>query len=276
MQGAVAVGSSELWRRPTRQTTAHAWRPRRSLGCSSARSISCASVGEEWRIAKVLARDSRGRPSRVVYPKALLRVLFRPKPEPGEAGCTCLTEVLHPGVCRCGMWTAGAKRAGQLKVSFWLPRTLCGTLSSRRPGRGCPFACCSCLTLSCAYLPNGTQEEPISAKQSEASERPVLSDAARWFSLRHRDLVLVLHEGPRAADQGEHRHHRPRRGQAVPRGRLAEHPTARAQRLTRQQRHDRGCARTVRSRRDRSRPAGTSRDAWGRFVMRSGPSRSPS
>ena len=30
--------------------------------------------GEEWGIAKVLARDSRGRPSRIVYPKALLRV----------------------------------------------------------------------------------------------------------------------------------------------------------------------------------------------------------
>ena len=30
--------------------------------------------GEQWGIAKVLARDSRGRPSRIVYPKALLRV----------------------------------------------------------------------------------------------------------------------------------------------------------------------------------------------------------
>jgi hypothetical protein len=29
--------------------------------------------GEQWGIAKVLARDTRGRPSRVVYPKGLLR-----------------------------------------------------------------------------------------------------------------------------------------------------------------------------------------------------------
>jgi hypothetical protein len=36
--------------------------------------------GEEWGIAKVLARDSRGRPSRVVYPKALLRAYLNAKP----------------------------------------------------------------------------------------------------------------------------------------------------------------------------------------------------
>ena|SRR5205809_2146379 len=36
--------------------------------------------GGEWGIAKVLARDSRGRPSRVVYPKALVRVYLQAKP----------------------------------------------------------------------------------------------------------------------------------------------------------------------------------------------------
>lgn len=36
--------------------------------------------GEEWGIAKVLARDSRGRPSRVVYPKGLLRTYLSAKP----------------------------------------------------------------------------------------------------------------------------------------------------------------------------------------------------
>src|SRR5438045_1335258 len=36
--------------------------------------------GEAWGIAKVLARDSRGRPSRVVYPRALLRAYLATKP----------------------------------------------------------------------------------------------------------------------------------------------------------------------------------------------------
>ena len=36
--------------------------------------------GEEWGIAKVLARDSRDRPTRVVYPKALLRTYLRGSP----------------------------------------------------------------------------------------------------------------------------------------------------------------------------------------------------
>src|SRR2546426_8216806 len=36
--------------------------------------------GEEWGIAKVLARDSRGRPSRVVYPKMLVRAYLQAKP----------------------------------------------------------------------------------------------------------------------------------------------------------------------------------------------------
>ena len=36
--------------------------------------------GEEWGIAKVLARDSRSRPSRVVYPKALLRTYLSARP----------------------------------------------------------------------------------------------------------------------------------------------------------------------------------------------------
>ena len=36
--------------------------------------------GEQWGIAKVLARDSRGRPSRVVYPKALLRQYLTERP----------------------------------------------------------------------------------------------------------------------------------------------------------------------------------------------------
>lgn len=36
--------------------------------------------GESWGIAKTLARDSRGRPSRVVYPKALLRAYLQGKP----------------------------------------------------------------------------------------------------------------------------------------------------------------------------------------------------
>ena len=35
--------------------------------------------GEAWGIAKVLARDSRGRPSRVVYPKVLLRAYLNSK-----------------------------------------------------------------------------------------------------------------------------------------------------------------------------------------------------
>jgi hypothetical protein len=38
--------------------------------------------GEQWGIAKVLARDRRGRPSRVVYPKALLRAYLS-----GEGEC---------------------------------------------------------------------------------------------------------------------------------------------------------------------------------------------
>ena len=42
--------------------------------------------GEEWGIAKVLARDSRGRPSRVVYPKALLRAYLQAKPTRNGAG----------------------------------------------------------------------------------------------------------------------------------------------------------------------------------------------
>ena len=37
--------------------------------------------GEEWGIAKMLARDSRGRPSRVVYPKALVRAYLKAKPQ---------------------------------------------------------------------------------------------------------------------------------------------------------------------------------------------------
>jgi len=36
--------------------------------------------GEEWGITKVLARDNRGRPSRVVYPRALLRQYLNGKP----------------------------------------------------------------------------------------------------------------------------------------------------------------------------------------------------
>jgi hypothetical protein len=36
--------------------------------------------GEAWGIAKVLARDSRGRPSRVVYPKVLRRAYLNGKP----------------------------------------------------------------------------------------------------------------------------------------------------------------------------------------------------
>jgi hypothetical protein len=47
--------------------------------------------GEEWGIAKVLARDSRGRPSRVVYPKALLRAYLG-----GTAGeGACATSQSH-------------------------------------------------------------------------------------------------------------------------------------------------------------------------------------
>ncbi len=42
--------------------------------------------GEEWNIAKVLARDTRGRPSRVVYPKALLRAYLQAKPEGNGRG----------------------------------------------------------------------------------------------------------------------------------------------------------------------------------------------
>ncbi|SRR6266404_741866 len=42
--------------------------------------------GEEWGIAKVLARDTRGRPSRVVYPKALLRAYLQAKPEGNGRG----------------------------------------------------------------------------------------------------------------------------------------------------------------------------------------------
>jgi hypothetical protein len=38
--------------------------------------------GEEWGIAKVLARDARGRPTRVVYPLARLRAYLAP--EAGE------------------------------------------------------------------------------------------------------------------------------------------------------------------------------------------------
>ena len=45
--------------------------------------------GEEWGIARVLARDSRGRPSRVVYPKALLRAYLAGQPPPnGLAGAS--------------------------------------------------------------------------------------------------------------------------------------------------------------------------------------------
>jgi hypothetical protein len=40
--------------------------------------------GEQWGIARVLARDSRGRPSRVVYPRALLRAYLHSKPGPGN------------------------------------------------------------------------------------------------------------------------------------------------------------------------------------------------
>jgi hypothetical protein len=36
--------------------------------------------GEAWGIAKVLARDSRNRPSRVVYPRALLRAYLQATP----------------------------------------------------------------------------------------------------------------------------------------------------------------------------------------------------
>ena len=42
--------------------------------------------GEEWGIAKVLARDTRGRPTRVVYPKALLRAYLQVKPEGNGRG----------------------------------------------------------------------------------------------------------------------------------------------------------------------------------------------
>jgi hypothetical protein len=42
--------------------------------------------GEAWGIAKVLARDTRGRPSRVVYPKALLRAYLSAKPPGSERG----------------------------------------------------------------------------------------------------------------------------------------------------------------------------------------------
>jgi hypothetical protein len=41
--------------------------------------------GEAWGIALVLARDSRGRPSRVVYPRALLRAYLHAKPN-GRGG----------------------------------------------------------------------------------------------------------------------------------------------------------------------------------------------
>ena len=37
--------------------------------------------GERWGIAKVLARDKTGRPSRVVYPKALLRAYLNAERE---------------------------------------------------------------------------------------------------------------------------------------------------------------------------------------------------
>lgn len=37
--------------------------------------------GDVWGISKVLARDSSGRPTRVVYPKALLRACLRGTPD---------------------------------------------------------------------------------------------------------------------------------------------------------------------------------------------------
>src|SRR5438552_18838465 len=36
--------------------------------------------GEEWNIAKVLTRDKNGKPTRVVYPRALLRAFLATKP----------------------------------------------------------------------------------------------------------------------------------------------------------------------------------------------------
>jgi hypothetical protein len=42
--------------------------------------------GEAWGIARVLARDSRGRPSRVVYPRPLLRAFLAGRPGAREAG----------------------------------------------------------------------------------------------------------------------------------------------------------------------------------------------
>jgi len=42
--------------------------------------------GEEWGIAKVLARDSRGRPSRVVYPRAMIRAYLNGKPGASNEG----------------------------------------------------------------------------------------------------------------------------------------------------------------------------------------------
>jgi hypothetical protein len=39
--------------------------------------------GFDWGIAKVLARDKAGRPSRVVYPKALLRAYLNGEPDSG-------------------------------------------------------------------------------------------------------------------------------------------------------------------------------------------------
>lgn len=49
----------------------------RRLGCSV---DLVQERGEEWGIAKVLASDSRGRPTRVVYPKVLLRTYLARKP----------------------------------------------------------------------------------------------------------------------------------------------------------------------------------------------------
>jgi hypothetical protein len=49
----------------------------RRLGCSE---DLVRDRGEEWGIARVLARDSRGRPTRVVYPRALLRAYLAAKP----------------------------------------------------------------------------------------------------------------------------------------------------------------------------------------------------
>ena len=48
----------------------------RRLGCST---DLVRERGESWGIAKVLARDERGRPTRVTYPKPLFDVFLRSK-----------------------------------------------------------------------------------------------------------------------------------------------------------------------------------------------------